>query len=228
MIAADLAARVLLRDANLLILDKPPGLPVHGGPGGAQSVEDFAGALRFGLHHLPVPAHRLDRDTSGCLVLARHPKARTRLGRLFSQGLVAKRYWAVVAGMPAAGTGVIDLPLAKRNTKAGWQIVPDRAGQRAVTRWRVLGRGPGIAWLELAPETGRTHQIRVHLSASGWPVMGDAAYGGPAGPMLLHSRRIELPYWVGRPPVVGEAPPPPALAAAIARCTTLVEEEVLA
>jgi tRNA pseudouridine32 synthase/23S rRNA pseudouridine746 synthase len=231
MTAIDLASRVLLRDANLLILDKPAGLAVHPGPSGGPSVEDQAQRLCFGLRHVPVPAHRLDRDTTGCLVLARHPKARTRLGRLFTAGAVGKLYWAICAGVPVADQGVIDLPLAKRTDRSGWRMVADRAkGQRAVTRWRVLGRGDGIAWLELRPETGRTHQIRVHLSEQGWPVLGDPIYGRAGGPMLLHSRRIEVPYWADRPPVVAEAPPPPEFQKAIGRCRPVaspaIEENV--
>jgi len=213
----EIADRILLRDANLLILDKPAGLPVHGGPGGAQSVEDFTRYLTFGLGHVPVPAHRLDRDTSGCLVLARHPKARTRLGRLFQAGKVGKLYWAICAGGPVAESGTIDLPLAKHSNRGGWRIEPDPKGLRAVTHWRVLGRFEGVTWFELRPETGRTHQLRVHLAEHGWPILGDAAYGDAGGAMLLHARRIEVPYWADRDPVVVEAPPPPEMAARIAQ-----------
>jgi RluA family pseudouridine synthase len=218
MTPADLERRILLRDANLLILDKPAGLPVHAGPSGVTSVEDLVRNLRFGLRHAPVPAHRLDQDTSGCLVLARHPKARTRLGRLFTGGLVGKLYWAICAGGPAEESGSIALKLAKRTAREGWRMAVDPKGQRAVTHWRVLGRGDGISWLELRPETGRTHQIRVHLAALGWPILGDSAYGRPGGPMLLLSRRVEVPYWADRPPVVAEAGAPESLRRAIERC----------
>ena len=218
-----IAARILLRDANLLILDKPAGLPVHGGPGGAQSVEDLAPYLGFGLHHVPVPAHRLDRDTSGCLVLARHPKARTRLGRLFQAGRIGKRYWAICFGGPAEESGTIDLPLAKRSSRDGWRIVPEPKGRRAVTHWRILARVDGLAWVELSPETGRTHQLRVHLAAHGWPILGDPAYGEAGGAMLLHAQRVEVPYWADRDPVVAEAPPPPEMAARIAQMKEQVQ-----
>jgi tRNA pseudouridine32 synthase/23S rRNA pseudouridine746 synthase len=206
----DLASRVLLRDANLIILDKPAGVPVHPGPGGKTSVEAGLPALTFGLRHVPALGHRLDQDTSGCLVLARHPKALSRLGRLFSAGAVGKTYWAVVEGGPAAETGEIDLPLYKETAPSGWRMVVDQArGQKSVTEWRVLARRDGIAWLALHPLTGRTHQIRVHLAASGWPILGDPFYGKGGRAMQLHSRRIEVPYWEGRPPVVAEAPLPP-------------------
>jgi RluA family pseudouridine synthase len=217
----DLRARVLLRDANLLILDKPAGLPVHPGPRTGVTVEALLPSLQFGLRHVPALAHRLDRDTSGCLVLARHPKALSRLGRLFAAGKVEKTYWAVVAGAPAADAGTIDLRLHKANDPAGWRIVVDPVrGQTAVSAWRVLGRGDGLAWLEIRPLTGRTHQIRVHLAAQGWPILGDPAYGGaePAVPMALLSRRVAVPYWEGRPAVTAEAPPAAAMQTLLRRC----------
>ncbi len=144
------------------------------------------------------------------------PKARSRLGRLFEAGAIGKTYWAVVEGVPVAESGVIDLPLFKETRRDGWRIVPDRArGQRAVTMWRVLGRSEGQAWLELRPLTGRTHQIRVHLAAEGWPIVGDVSYGTAGAPLQLHARRIEIPYWEGRPAVMAEAPPPSAMGTAL-------------
>ena len=210
---------MLLRDANLIILDKPAGLPVHAGPKAQDNLEALLPGLSFGLRHVPALAHRLDQDTSGCLVLARHPKALSRLGRLFGAGRVEKTYWAVVEGRPAEDEGVIDLALRKVTGPAGWRIVPDPTGQKSLSRWRVLGRGDGLAWLEVKPETGRTHQIRVHLAAQGWPILGDPFYGtaGPV-PLQLLSRRIAVPYWADRPPVTAEAPPPPAMRDALRRC----------
>lgn len=215
----DLDSRILHRDANLLILDKPAGIPVHRGPSGRPSLEDALAPLAFGLRAPPVPAHRLDHDTSGCLALARHAKARSRLGRLFEAGRVRKLYWALVRPAPAAESGVIELALAKVSRPAGWRMQPDPAGQRAMTSWRVLGRAGDLAWLELAPETGRTHQIRVHLAAIGCPILGDPVYGRGDGPLMLHARRLEIPYWADRPPVVAEAPPPPAMAERLAAFT---------
>jgi RluA family pseudouridine synthase len=220
MTPEELGARILLRDSNLIILDKPAGLPVHGGPKAGQSIEDLLPGLRFGLRSPPVPAHRLDQDTSGCLVLGRHAKALRRLGRLFTAGAVEKTYWAVVLGALPGDSGVIDRPLYKRNSLAGWRIVIDDAlGQRAVTRWRLRGRSARYSWLELSPETGRTHQLRVHLASLGCPVLGDPFYGAGGPPLHLLSRRIAVPYWQDRPPVAAEAPPPAHMRTALAECS---------
>jgi tRNA pseudouridine32 synthase / 23S rRNA pseudouridine746 synthase len=217
----ELCARVLLRDANLIILDKPAGLAVHAGPRAQDTIEALLPGLSFGLRHVPALAHRLDQDTGGCLVLARHPKALSRLGRLFGAGKIEKTYWAVVEGDPPASAGTIELKLAKVTGPAGWRMIidPDK-GQNAVSDWRLLGRGDGLSWLEIRPRTGRTHQIRVHLAALGWPILGDPFYGraDPAIPMQLLSRRIGVPYWEGRPPVSAEAPPPAHMRGPLTRC----------
>ncbi|HVB18405.1 MAG TPA: RNA pseudouridine synthase, partial [Stellaceae bacterium] len=199
----NLADRVLYRDGLVLVIDKPAGVPVHAGPGGGDNLERAFGALRFGLPRPPALAHRLDRDTSGCLVLGRHPKALRRLGRLFADGAVEKVYWAIVEGIPAEPEGRIAAALAKQpRGTAGWHMVVDPAGQNAVTDYRVLGAADGRAWLELRPRTGRTHQIRVHCAALGVPVVGDPAYGGPGGtPLQLHARSIALPLYPAKPPI---------------------------
>ncbi len=228
---AALLARLLYRDGLVLIIDKPAGLPVHAGPGGGPNLEQQLDALRFGLPRPPALAHRLDRDTSGCLVLGRHRKALARLGRLFASGQVGKTYWAVVRGGPAEDGGTIDLPLAKRSTEPrGWWMKVDPQGQTAVTDWRVLGRGDGLAWLECRPRTGRTHQIRVHLAEIGCPVLGDPVYGAkvdpPLPPLHLHARGVELPLYPNRPPVTVEAPPPPHLHDALRACGWRPEMEI--
>jgi RluA family pseudouridine synthase len=235
MAPLDLAARLLYRDGLMLVIDKPAGLPVHAGPGGGPNLEAGLGALRFGLPRPPALAHRLDRDTSGCLVLGRHRKALARLGRLFASGAIEKSYWAIVEGSPPEPEGRIELPLRKRTPRRGWHMAVDPSGQQAVTDYRVLGRAEGLAWLELKPRTGRTHQIRVHCAAIGCPVRGDWVYGaegygagtppppraarpGDAVPLHLHARAVAVPLYPNKPPIHVEAPPPEHMRAALAQC----------
>lgn len=215
----NLVDHVLYRDGLVLVIDKPAGIPVHAGPSGGPHLEHWFPLLRFGLPRPPALAHRLDRDTSGVLVLGRHPKALRRLGRLFAEGSVEKIYWAIVAGVPAEAAGRIEAPLAKQpRGVVGWRMVVDPAGQAAVTDYRVLGTGNGRAWLELRPRTGRTHQIRVHCAQLGTPVVGDPAYGGPGGEKLqLHARSISLPLYPGKPPIAVTAPVPPHMLAGVER-----------
>lgn len=228
MTPEQLEARLLYRDGLMLILDKPAGLAVHAGPRGGVNLEQFLGALSFGLPRPPALAHRLDRDTSGCLVLGRHRKALAKLGKLFSQGKIDKTYWAVTVGAPPTESGVIDKPLAKLNRKTGWRMIVDaKAGQAAVTEWRVLGQSPadGLTWLELKPRTGRTHQIRVHCEALGCPILGDPTYGRdrpavtpPGVDLHLHARRIAVPLYPKREPIIAEAAPPEHMRPTLRRC----------
>jgi tRNA pseudouridine32 synthase/23S rRNA pseudouridine746 synthase len=219
-------ALLLYRDGLMLVLNKPAGVAVHRGPKRGQSLEDDFDGLRFGLPRKPALAHRLDRETSGCLVLGRHHKALEKLGLLFKQGKIAKTYWAVVEGGPDEEEGLIDLPLGRLDESRGWWMKVDPEGAPSQTRWRVLGHGEfdgkAIAWLALSPLTGRTHQLRVHCAAKGWPILGDAIYGRGArgaGPALqLHARRIEIPIAKAKPPVVVEAPPPAHMREALSAC----------
>ena len=210
--------RVLYRDGMMLVIDKPAGIPVHAGPGGGPNLEHWFPLLRFGLARPPALAHRLDRDTSGVLVLGRHPKALRRLGRVFAEGRAEKVYWAVVAGVPAEPEGRIEAALRKQpRGVTGWRVAADPAGQPAVTDYRVLAAADGRAWLELRPRTGRTHQIRVHCAGLGCPVVGDTTYGGPGGErMQLHARSIVLPLYPARPPIAVTAPVPPHMLAGLA------------
>jgi tRNA pseudouridine32 synthase/23S rRNA pseudouridine746 synthase len=218
----EMLARVLYRDGLMLVIDKPAGLPVHRGPKGGLSLEDHFDALRFGLPRAPALAHRLDKDTSGCLVLGRHRKALAHLGLLFKHGKVGKTYWAVVEGSPDGDHGTIDLPLGRLNDARGWWMKPDPHGIPAVTTWRVLGRGPGVAWLGLEPLTGRTHQLRVHCGAMGWPIVGDTIYGRAprtGGPTLhLQAREIVVPISKNRDPVKVTAPVPPHMHGLLSAC----------
>ncbi|GAC1330784.1 MAG: RNA pseudouridine synthase [Beijerinckiaceae bacterium] len=217
----ELIARLLHRDGLMLVIDKPAGIPVHRGPKGGENLEDGFEALRFGLPRNPALAHRLDRDTSGCLVLGRHRKALQRLMQLFKQGRINKTYWAVVEGSPAADEGQIDLPLGRLDATRGWWQKVDPLGQPSLTRWRVLGRGvssqgASLAFVELEPLTGRTHQLRVHCAAMGWPILGDPVYGSgkaaDAPALQLHARRIVVPIDKHKPPTAVEAPVPAHMA----------------
>jgi len=140
MTPEEMQARLLYRDGLMLVIDKPPGLPVHRGPKGVEAFEDYFDALRFGLPRAPALAHRLDRDTTGCLVLGRHRKALALLGKLFKQGKIGKTYWAVVEGGPEADEGRIDIALSKRDETRGWWMKPDPQGMPSSTTWKVMGR----------------------------------------------------------------------------------------
>ncbi|EAQ37264.1 pseudouridine synthase [Nitrobacter sp. Nb-311A] len=284
----EIQARVLHRDGLMLVIDKPAGIAVHRGPKGGANLEASFDALRFGLPRPPVLAHRLDRDTSGCLVLGRHRKATASLGLLFKHGKISKTYWAVVEGGPTDDEGTIDIPLGRMNEERGWWQKPDPNGLPSITTWKVLGRGvltaagdhfspsrcgegPGVGangfdiptnhpppqpsptreegaeippsdidrttlltWLALEPMTGRTHQLRVHCAAMGWPIVGDSIYGTQASlrrlrneqyiPRLddpglhLHAREIAVPLSRNKPPVVVAAPAPAHLHAMLKAC----------
>ena len=310
-------SRLLYRDGLMLIVDKPAGVAVHKGPKGGPCLEDDFGALRFGLPRSPALAHRLDRETSGCLVLGRHRKALAHLSDLFRHGRVGKTYWAVVEGGPTEQEGRIDLPLGKLDDNRGWWMKPDPKGLPSSTTWRVLGqtiltpngtpnalhdgaasvpsplvgegkgglrppffsgrtpmrsigcgggsaariessnhpppqpsptRGEGahrtsgtnsgshvrqLTWLALEPLTGRTHQLRVHCAAMGWPIVGDDIYGTQAssrrlrkeslprsgGPGLqLHAREVTVPLYKNREPVRATAPVPPHMVERLKAC----------
>jgi RluA family pseudouridine synthase len=220
---SELESRLLYRDGMMLILDKPSGLAVHAGPRGGASLRDDLDQLRFGLPQAPELAHRLDRDTSGCLVLGRHRKALARLGKLFAEGHIRKTYWAIVVGKPPQTAGLIDLPLLKENRKSGWRMKVDPKGQASQTEYSIIGSTGTLTWLSLAPKTGRTHQLRVHLAAIGCPILGDPAYGGDATKaaefqMHLHAREIRVPLYPRRAPIKAVAEVPPHMHEAMRSC----------
>jgi tRNA pseudouridine32 synthase/23S rRNA pseudouridine746 synthase len=242
MTPQEMVSRLLYRDGLMLVIDKPAGMAVHRGSPNSkdrnrESIEDHFDALRFGLPRPPALAHRLDRDTSGCLVLGRHRKALAELGKLFRNGLIDKTYWAIVEGGPDADEGTIDLPLGRLDDKIGWWMKHDPAGQPAMTKWKVMGRTSGdlacgrLTWLSLDLLTGRTHQIRVHCAEMGWPVVGDAIYGraprqgGP--PLQLHAREIAVPLYKNREPIRVTAPVPAHMRERLTACGWQGENEIV-
>jgi tRNA pseudouridine32 synthase / 23S rRNA pseudouridine746 synthase len=206
---------VIFIDGEAIILDKPQGLPVDRPRDGSISLENHVEGLKFGFRRWPTAVHRLDRDTSGCLLLARNPKAHARFTQAFEAKSVTKHYLAVVEDIPDEASGIIDLPLGKFSTqKSGWRMVVDKGGKSAITRWEKLAEAGGRALIRFIPETGRTHQIRAHaaygLRAA---IVGDPVYGKAGEPMLLHSAFLSVPR-DGKPPAEACAPLPERFAAA--------------
>jgi len=189
-----LSDRVLFLDGEALVLDKPAGLPVDEPRDKSLSVENHLGSLTFGFQRWPLPVHRLDRDTSGCLLLARNPKAHKRFAAAFEAGVVEKTYLAVLKGIPSESQGVIDMALGKTSSaQEGWRIVPDPKGKRAVTHWQILAEAGGRCLVEFKPETGRTHQLRVHAAhhlGLNCPIKGDDLYGQKADRLHLHAAKL--------------------------------------
>jgi len=203
--AAEIQRLVIHKDDHVIVLNKPPGLAVQGGTGTERHVDGMLDALRFGFEDRPRLVHRLDKDTSGVLLIARTGQAAKRLGASFRDRETEKLYWAVVVGLPPKPEGAIDLPLAKRPGARGdrelMQVDPEN-GQKALTHFRMVDRaGKRAAFLALWPRTGRTHQLRVHCAAIGCPILGDGKYGGEeallapvadARRLHLHARRKRL------------------------------------
>ena len=189
-----LEERILFIDAEAIVIDKPAGLPVDTPRAGGDSIERRIDELKCGFKRPPTAMHRLDQDTSGCLLFARHPSARIHFQAALEGGTVEKYYLAVVAG-EVGEEGVIDLPLAKvSSAEAGWRMRGDAAGKAAVTHWRRVAQRDGRSLVEFRPKTGRTHQIRAHAREGlGFGIVGDFVYGVPGGPMLLHAVRLVVP-----------------------------------
>jgi tRNA pseudouridine32 synthase/23S rRNA pseudouridine746 synthase len=205
----------IFQDKSFLVIDKPAGLPVHPGRAGGPSVEDYFPVWKVGTKNGPWLAHRLDQDTAGCLVIALKKTALLAAQECFAGGRAEKTYWAVVRGVPEQQSGVVDLALGKLSQGRAWKMAPDKTAPPAVTEWRVMGQGAGIAWLEFRPRTGRTHQIRAHAAAIGHPIIGDSVYGGGSGALHLLARRILLPV---APVLTAEAPVPAHMAENIRKC----------
>jgi tRNA pseudouridine32 synthase / 23S rRNA pseudouridine746 synthase len=187
--------RILFIDAEAMVIDKPAGLPVDTPRRGGDSVARRLNELKQGFQRPPTPMHRLDQDTSGCLLLARSPKARSSLQKAFETRGVEKYYLAVVDGEIGKGEGTIDVSLAKKSSvEAGWRMVADVSGDKAITHWRKILARDGRTLVEFRPVTGRTHQLRVHArEAFGRGIVGDRVYGVPGGQMLLHASRLVVP-----------------------------------
>ena len=200
---------ILFIDAEAIVIDKPAGLPVDAPRRGGDSIASRLDELRAGFKRPPTPMHRLDMDTSGCLLFARSPKARAQFQRAFEQRQVEKYYLAVVGRAVEEEQGTIDSPLAKTSSaEAGWRMVADARGQTAVTNWRKIAEHDGTTLVEFRPLTGRTHQIRAHArEAFGTGIVGDRVYGIPGGPMLLHASRLVVPR-TGKPAIDVTAPVP--------------------
>jgi 23S rRNA pseudouridine955/2504/2580 synthase len=212
--ARALQAAVIYQDDDIIAINKPSGLAVQGGSGTRRHVDGMLDALRFDAAERPRLVHRLDKDTSGVLVLARHAAMAARLASLFRGRDVAKTYWALVAGVPEDMRGEISLALAKRPGAGGEKMVADAEGLPATTVYEVAEAiGNRMAWLVLRPRTGRTHQLRVHCEALGTPIVGDGKYGGSAAfidgvanRLHLHARRIAFRHPENGRPVAIEAP----------------------
>jgi len=196
-------AMVIHRDTSAFVLDKPPGLATQGGTKTDAHVDGLLGALQGEAPVRPKLVHRLDKDTSGALLVARTPRAAAWFAKAFSNRSARKTYWAIVVGVPDIAQGEIDLPLAKQPGSGGEKMHVDDKGLPSKTRYRIIERaGNSAAWVELQPLTGRTHQLRVHMAAIGHPIVGDGKYGGKAAfltgtisrKLHLHSRRLRIDH----------------------------------
>lgn len=194
---------VIHRDASALVLDKPPGLATQGGTKTDAHVDGLLGALQGDAAVRPKLVHRLDKDTSGALLVARTPRAAAWFAKAFSNRSARKTYWAIVVGVPEIAQGEIDLPLAKQPGSGGEKMHVDEKGLPSKSRYRIIERaGNKAAWVELQPLTGRTHQLRVHMAAIGHPIVGDGKYGGKTAfltgtisrKLHLHSRRLRIDH----------------------------------
>jgi tRNA pseudouridine32 synthase/23S rRNA pseudouridine746 synthase len=209
-------ASVLYRDDHSIILNKPTGIAVHRTPKGDENLESYFSALTFERSNPPMLAHRLDKLTSGCLVLGRHAKSIAHLGKLFTQGRIKKRYVALVLGHPPEASGTFSRSILRVDLGRGkWEFRCSPEGQEAITEYRLLAKSPTHSLLSLSPLTGRTHQLRLHCQALGCPIVGDVFYGGGEGQLLLHAFQVHIPSATGYAQIDVTAPLPDYFDAAL-------------
>ncbi|WP_169546152.1 RluA family pseudouridine synthase [Sneathiella aquimaris] len=202
----DIRQMILHMDDDVIVLNKPAGLPVQGGSGQTRHIDGLLDGLRFDYDERPRLVHRLDKDTSGVLVIGRTRLATKHLTEAFKQRTTRKIYWALVAGVPRPHQATVSYNLTKIVTAAGEKVVVDRSGQKAISDYSVVAvAGTKAAWLALKPLTGRTHQLRVHCAAIEHPIVGDGKYGGPEAflegaiskKMHLHAKEITISHPAG-------------------------------
>ena len=202
---------ILFEDGEALIIDKPAGMPVDRLRSGKPSLTDHLDALKLNFQRPPAPVHRLDTDTSGCLLLARNAKALKRFAAAFAERSPQKSYIGLVAGHVAQSSGTIELSLAKvSSSEKGWRMIAAKKGKPSITHWEKLAEIGGSTLLRFRPETGRTHQIRIHaLAGLGAPLLGDPVYGDGRGAprTMLHALTLNVPR-TGKPPIAATAPLP--------------------
>jgi 23S rRNA pseudouridine955/2504/2580 synthase len=195
-----LRSLVLYRDDDVIAINKPSGLAVQGGTGTTRHLDALLDGLRYDCPERPRLVHRLDKDTSGVLLIARSAAAAAALAQAFRDKTTRKTYWALVVGCPEPPEGIVDSVIAKSGSAGRERMQPSSDGRQAITRYRVVATAQGLTWLEMVPITGRTHQLRVHAAQLGTPIVGDRKYGGSAAiphdgiarRLHLHARSVEL------------------------------------